>query len=117
MKKVRLILSPEAEDTYAFLNKESTSAKLEHTLLNAIHKKSAFVKANPHYGNPIAKSLIPAIYKVKYGATNLFRVELPFYWRMLYALTDGDTENEIIAFVIEILDHKEYDKRFGYRKR
>jgi hypothetical protein len=34
---------------------------------------------------------------------------------MLYTLTDGETKIEIIAFVIEILNHKDYNKRFGYR--
>ncbi len=48
--------------------------------------------------------------------TNLFRVELPNFWRMLYTLTaEGDVE--IIAFILDIIDHKTYDKKFGYRKK
>jgi len=45
----------------------------------------------------------------------LFRVELPNFWRMLYTLVEGGTKIEIIAFVIDILDHKNYDKVFGYK--
>jgi len=52
---------------------------------------------------------------LKYGATNLFRVELPAFWRMIYSLTDGESEVEIIAFVLDIINHKTYDKKFGYR--
>ena len=36
---------------------------------------------------------------------------------MLYTLTDGETEIEIVAFVLDVLAHKEYDKKFGYRKK
>jgi hypothetical protein len=34
---------------------------------------------------------------------------------MLYTLTNGETEIEIIAFVLDVLDHKKYDKKFGYK--
>lgn len=35
---------------------------------------------------------------------------------MLYTLTKNG-EIEIIAFVLDILNHPDYDKKFGYRKR
>ena len=74
-------------------------------------------KANPHYGDPMAKKLIPKEYVTKYGVTNLFRVELPNCWRMLYTLTNDEKEVEIIAFVLDIMDHRKYDTKFGYKKR
>jgi len=117
MKKVRVIFSPEAEEVYKFLNEEAPNSKTERTILKAINKKVELINANMHYGNPIAKNLIPQKYKTKYGITNLFRVKLPKYWRMLYSLVDGETEIEIIAFVLDVIDHKEYDKKFGYKKR
>ncbi|MBI4152230.1 hypothetical protein HY495_00840 [Candidatus Woesearchaeota archaeon] len=115
MKLVRIKFSPEAEEVYRHLNEQAPTSKVEKSILNAIHKKSEFIKVNPHYGDPIAKRLIPAEYSLKYGTTNLFRVELPNFWRMLYTLTDGETEVEIIAFVLDVMNHKEYDKKFGYR--
>ena len=63
-----------------------------------------------------AKKLIPKEYVEKYGITNLFRVELPNYWRMLYSLTDGENKIEIIAFVLDIINHPIYNKKFGFRK-
>ena len=117
MKQVRLILSPEAEEVYKYLNEQAETSKNEKTILNAINKKVELIKANIHYGDPISKKLIPEEYKQKYGITNLFRVELPKYWRMLYTLTNNDTEVEIIAFVLDIIDHKDYDKKFGYKKK
>lgn len=117
MKTVRVIFSPEAEEVYNYLNEESTSSKTEATIFRALHKKIELIKSNPHYGDPISKKLIPQEYKTRYGITNLFRVELPNYWRMLYTLADGETKVEIIAFVLDVIDHKGYDKKFGYRKR
>lgn len=115
MKKVRVIFSPEAEKVYKHLNEVALSSKIDRSILNAINKKVEFIKANIHYGEPIAKRLIPEEYKIKYGATNLFRVELPNFWRMLYTLTDGESQIEIVAFVLDVLDHKDYDKKFGYK--
>ncbi len=115
MKKVRVIFSPEAEEVYKYLNKQATFSKTENMILNAVNKKIEIIKLNIHYGNPLAKKLIPEEYKIKYGITNLFRVELPNFWRMLYTLTNGETEIEIIAFVLDLLNHKEYNKIFGYR--
>src|SRR3989344_6463883 len=116
MKTIRVKLSPEAEEVYNYLNEQAKDSKIESSILNAINKKSDLIKANPHYGNPVAKNLIPEKYTLKYGISNLFRVELPNFWRMLYSLVDGESEVEIIAFVVEIADHKGYDKRFGYKK-
>ena len=117
MKKVRVILSPEAEEVYKHLNEEAPKSKTDQTILKAINKKVELIKANPHYGNPISKRLIPQEYKDKYDVSNLFRVELPNFWRMLYTLTDGETNIEIIAFVLDVIDHLTYDKKFGYKTK
>jgi len=115
MKPVRVVLSPEAEDAYKKLSEAAVDSKIERSILNAINKKKDLIKANPHYGEPIAKDKIPFEYKQKYGVTNLFWVELSNFWRMLYTLTNNDSEIEIIAFVLDIVDHEMYNKRFGYR--
>jgi len=116
MKAIKVILSSEAEEVYNYLNREAPHSKIEREILNALEKKIELIKANPHYGNPIAKKLIPKEYKQKYGINNLFRVELPDRWRMLYSLTDSETKIEIIAFVLDIISHPGYDKKFGYKK-
>ena len=117
MKKIRVILSAEAEEVYKFLNAEAPTSKNERMILNAINKKVELIKLNFHYGDPIAKNKIPNEYIQKYGVTNLFRVELPKFWRMLYTLTDGESEIEIIAFVLDIIDHKKYNKKFRYKSK
>jgi len=117
MKAVRVILSPEAEEVYNYLKEQAPDSKNERMLLGAVKNKAGLIKTNHHYGDPISKKLIPAEYKLKYGITNLFRVELPNFWRMLYTLTTGENRKEIVAFVLDIIDHKTYNKKFGYRKK
>ena len=117
MKDVRVILSKDAEEAYRYLDEHAFESKIDRSIFNSINKKVELIKDNPHYGEPISKSLIPKEYIEKFGVTNLFRVELANYWRMLYTLTDGESTVEIIAFVLDIIDHKKYDKKLGYRKR
>jgi len=45
----------------------------------------------------------------------IFWVELIGYWRLLYTLIGDDVQ--IIAFILEFMDHKEYNKLFGYKNR
>ena len=121
-KIIRIKLSPEAEEVYNYLNNEVAEVEKsgkkrtpEVQIFQAFQQKKELVKANKHYGEPISKSKIPLKFKAKYGITNLFWVELPHFWRFLYSLTEGDSEIEIVAFVLDILDHKKYNKLFGYR--
>lgn len=117
-KRVRVILLDEAEEGYKKLNEivgkqraEGKENSEEMQLLKSINQKVEFIKANPFYGDNIRKKLIPKEYDVQ----NLWRVELTHFWRMLYTIK-GD-QIEIICFVLGILDHDAYDKKFGYKKK
>ena len=121
-KPVRVILLDEADAEYKRLNaivgqqlNEGKSSTEEIQLLRSINQKVEFLRSNPFIGNNMPKVLIPEEYIQKYQANNLWRLELTHYWRMLYTIK-GD-QIEIICFVLDILDHKEYDKIFGYRKK
>ena len=65
-KKVRAIFSPEAEEVYRHLNEVAATSKVERSILNAIDKKIELIKENVHYGDPIAKRLIPEEYNRKF---------------------------------------------------
>jgi len=71
------------------------------------------LKANPQYGEPISKELIPEQFK-KQGIYNLYRIELSNFWRMLYSLEGVEVER--FLFVLTISDHPRYNKLFGYKK-
>ncbi len=117
MKKVRIKLSKEAKEVYNHLNALAPVSKHERMILKAVNYKLELVRENFQYGDPIGKDLIPEEYKKNYGVTNLFRVELPDFWRMLYTASEGGSDIEIIAFVLDILSHPDYNKKFGYRKK
>lgn len=70
------------------------------------------LKINCPIGDSIPHNLWPKIYVKKYQITNLFRCELSDGWRLLYHIV-GEYDG-LVAYFIEALPHKEYDKRFGY---
>ncbi len=115
-KPIRVILIDEADIEFKKLNEivgrqieEGKDNSKEIQLLKSIKQKIDFLKVNPFYGDNIKKNIIPKEYDVQ----NLWRVELTNFWRMLYTIK-GD-EIEIICFVLDILNHKDYNKKFGYK--
>ncbi|MFA4887631.1 MAG: hypothetical protein WC595_05435 [Candidatus Nanoarchaeia archaeon] len=116
-KPTRVVIIGEGEEEYKRLNKivgqqlgQGKTNSDEIQLLKSINQKKDLIKANPFYGDNIPKNLIPKEYQVQ----NLWRVELSQFWRMLYTIK-GD-QVEIICFILDILDHDEYNKKFGYKK-
>ncbi len=117
-RPVRIILKNQAKTEFEELNKlvgeqqargETNSEEMQ--LLKSIKQKIELIRANPVYGVKVPHKLIPKDLNV----TNLFRVSLTGYWRMLYSLEGNQVE--IVAFVLYIIDHPAYDKLFGYRKK
>jgi|SRR3989338_6115772 len=68
---------------------------------------------NAFCGIQIPKKLIPKEYVRKYGSLeNLWKYDLPNAWRLIYTIKRE--EILILSVVLEWLDHKNYDRRFGY---
>ena len=118
-KPVRIILLGDADKSYKKLNevvgeqlREGKENTTEIQLLRSIKQKSDLIKANPFYGDNIEKK---KVHKTPYEVKNLWRVELTGHWRMLYTIK-GD-EVQIICFILDIVDHKRYNKIFGYKKK
>ncbi len=116
MKHVSVSLTSEAYEVYQHLLSSAQDSKQDKAILNAFLQKIELIKKTPHYGQAIAKNIIPIEYKKDYDLKNLFRVELPYFWRMLYTLTPSEEGVEIVIVVLDIIDHKRYDKLFGYKK-
>ena len=121
-KKITIRLIGDAEKAFNGLNKivgeqrnQGVTSSKDITLLNAINRLFDIIVNNPFYGENAKKDLIPKEYRQKYDADNLFIADLPDYWRMIYTLESD--EIEIIAFVLDIIDHDKYNKKFGFRKR
>ena len=110
-KEVRVILKGQAKESYIELKKRTD--KEAQSLLRSIQRVRNIVKDNPQFGDPIAKRLIPEKFKA-IGIKNLYRAELSNFWRMLYTVEGNRIE--IFLFILKIIDHKEYNKLFGYKK-
>jgi Txe/YoeB family toxin of Txe-Axe toxin-antitoxin module len=120
-KPVKIGFLEDANQEYNSLNlivkkqiQEGKENTPEMQLLKSANQKIDFIRADPFYGDQVQKDLIPREYKLKYNVKNVWRVELTGYWRMLYTIRGDDVE--IICFILDIIDHKEYDKLFGYEK-
>ncbi|MCX6802828.1 MAG: hypothetical protein NT067_07015 [Candidatus Diapherotrites archaeon] len=129
-KRVAVRLLGEAKEEYLELQEtvrlekeKGISSSFHQTLLRSIDSKIALLKANYDYGIQIPKKFIPRKYSVEYGVTNLWKVNLSGYWRLIYTLKQPQreqTEIEIISIwldVLDIINHKKYDKIFRYRKK
>ena len=121
-KKITIKLIGDAEKAFNDLNRivgeqrsNGITSSKDITLLNAINRIFDILISNPFYGENAKKDLIPKEYRQKYDADNLFIADLPDYWRMIYTLESD--EIEIIAFVLDIIDHDEYNKKFKFRKK
>ena len=115
---VRVILKGQAKSEFENLNRivgeqlangERNSDELQ--LLKSIKQKIELLKVNPSFGDKVPHKLIPRALDV----SNLFRVELTGYWRMLYSLEGNKIE--VVAFVLYLIDHPTYNELFGYRKK
>ena len=120
-KKITVKLIGDAEKAFNGLNivvikqrSNGITSSKDITLLTAINRLFEIIVNNPFYGENAKKDLIPKDYRQKYDADNLFIADLPDYWRMIYTLESD--EIEIIAFILDIIDHEEYNKKFKFRK-
>ncbi len=70
------------------------------------------LKLDREAGKRISKRLMPKEYLAKFGVTNIWKLNLDDRWRMVYTIV-GD-EKSLACVVFDVLDHKEYDRKFGY---
>lgn len=119
-KDVIVKLSEEANEVYSELNKLAGEEKIKgiessfhQTLLRSINRVKELLKENPFAGEQIQKKQIPKKYISDYDIDNAWRIELANRWRLIYTITGNQVE--IITFVMDIFNHKDYDKVFGYK--
>lgn len=120
-KPIKVIITGDAKEEFEELNKvvgeeiAKGIIKSDHMiLLNSIKQKIEFLKENPQYGIHIAKNKIPKEYIIKYDVANLWKVNLSGAWRMMYTIRGSEVD--IIALILDLLDHRSYEKKFGYKK-
>ena len=121
-KQIRVLFSPYFDTEYAALVEQIKKEKAEKIvnsqnmqLLKAIDRVINVLKVDPDYGIHISKNLMPKQLIQDYQINNLWKINLPNGWRLLYTLSTNRLE--IIALLLDFLDHKKYDKLFGYKKK
>jgi Txe/YoeB family toxin of Txe-Axe toxin-antitoxin module len=83
-------------------------------LFKFLERATDDLKENPFCGIKIPKNLWPENYVKKYSIDNLWKYDLPNAWRLIYTVSKDQVK--ILAIILEWFNHKEYEKRFGYRK-
>jgi len=63
-------------------------------------------------GERIERRKFPKYYVQKYGVNNLYKFNLDSKTRLIYTLV-ADV-SDVAVVVLEILDHRKYEERFGY---
>jgi hypothetical protein len=119
-KEVIVKLSAEANEVFIELNRivgqerqKGVESSFHQTLLRSILRVRDLLKRNPFAGDQVPKRQIPEKYIDKYDAGNVWRIELADRWRLMYMITGDGVE--IITFIMDIVNHKDYDKIFGYK--
>jgi len=120
MKPVKIKIVGSVKEEYENLNKivgeevsKGISSSKNQSLLRSIKTKFNFIENNPQYGEPIGKDKTLKRYS-KLGLSSLYWVKLSQYWRMIYTLKGSEVE--ILSIILDIVDHKKYDKIFKYKK-
>jgi hypothetical protein len=93
-KKIKVIFASEPDKAYrelkALVEKEKSGgvdSSENQTLLRGIDNAVEILKANTQYGRQHPKSKIPKKYVELYNIDNLWTIELPLYWRLVYTVT------------------------------
>lgn len=121
-KEIKVVLSEEATAEYNELNRlvgeeiqNGITSSTNQTIFRSIERVRGWLKDNPFAGEQVEKRKIPDYYTRKYGITNLWRIDLSNFWRLVYTIQSNEVE--IIDFVLNIVNHEKYDKIFGYKKK
>ncbi len=81
----------------------------EHKFSKWIQEMSSVLKENMYAGELVEKKKIPRYYIKKYGVDHLYRYDHREWHRSCYVIYKGS------CVILDIMDHEEYNRRFGYR--
>ena len=86
----------------------------DRELAKFLNRAMEDLRQNPLCGIRVPTKLWPKEYIKKHRITSLYKYDLPNGWRLLYTLRGS--EIEIISILIEWISHKEYERRFNYKR-
>ena len=120
-KEVKVAFVGDAKDLFikleSLVKEESKKGKFNsdnQKIFNSILRSISRLKEDPQCGVQIKKKQIPNYYLDSFGVKNLWKLNLSNFWRLIYWV-DGSGKVSIVSFVIDIIDHDLYNKRFKYK--
>ncbi len=84
----------------------------DERLFKEIDGALSAIKQNVFFGRNVRKKLIPKELIQKYSLNNLWIYNLRKDWRLLYTITNNEVE--ILAIVLDWMNHKDYERLFGF---
>jgi len=75
------------------------------------------LKKDQRPGDHIKKKDIPKYYIKKHKIPVLYLVDLPQWWRVTYSIMEFEVKNELSGLMLELMNHDQYNKRFGIFKK
>lgn len=94
---------------------ESSPSAESRSIARRAHSLKPVLLADCLHGEVVRKSAIPVILRERHGVENLYVEDLPAFWRLLYTVVRR--EGQRVILVVEIVDHRAYDRWFPGRKR
>lgn len=95
------------------LEKAFRSLKDNDPLKKSITKAIKDIQKDCFCGRNVKKQLIPRKFVQKYGVSNLWICNCLSSWRLIYSLTES-RGIEVIAVVLDWMDHKKYERLFKF---
>lgn len=95
------------------LEKTFKSLSEKDSIKKALKRAIVDIKNNCYVGRNVKKKLIPRKLMDKYKINNLWIYNLPSAWRLLYSITSPE-KVEIIAVILDWMDHKDYERLFKF---
>lgn len=109
MKSKVKFVDEKVKESFEKLKESKTEDK---KLYEWINRALDDLEENAFCGVQIPKRLFPKIYIWKYEIDNLWKYDLPKGWRLIYSATNNEVS--VLSIILEWMDHKNYEKRFGY---
>lgn len=88
----------------------------DNSIKDAISQLITSLKNDVIVGEHVKYQLVPKYYIRRHGIQTPYRVSLPHRWRTVYSI-QSFYEQEKTALLLELMDHKQHNHRFGYFKK
>lgn len=89
---------------------DSSPSAESQSIARRAHNLRSVLLADCLHGEVVRKSAIPRALRERHGLENLYVEDLPAFWRLLYTVVRRAGERVVV--VVEIVDHRAYDKWF-----